>query len=248
MYLSQENFILLILVFIIITLFLIVLFSAVLIRNAKIRNEKEIQLRDTMLSTQEHERNRIAEDLHDEIGPQLSAIKLKLQTLESESKNHPSESIQAIKQLLNHAIESIRATARNLSSLMLGKVGLVEAIRETILLFGENHQVTIKFNENYVSATMPEHHEVGLYRIVTELINNSYKHSNCNLITINLTSFESTLVLEYTDNGSRDDDLSIGMGVGLANIRNRINYMSGIIEAFPVDFKAGAHYKFRFSV
>ncbi|REK06563.1 MAG: hypothetical protein DWQ44_09730 [Bacteroidetes bacterium] len=248
MFHTQEKFILLILIFSVSSLLFIALFTGVLFRNIKIRNEREIQIRDTMISTQEYERNRIAEDMHDEIGPRLSAIKLNIQKIESELNNDLCQDLIDIKQGLNEVISNIRTTSRNLSSQMLAKIGLVEGIKETISLFEKHKNVKFQFNENCNQYQFSDSFQICIFRIVSELINNSVKHSNCDRITINLIKNASILELEYSDNGKSENKVAENAGLGLSNISNRVKFLNGNIIRFSDSFETGAYFKFEFRI
>lgn len=223
-------------------------FAAVLVRNVSIRKGKAIEIRDAMLKTQEYERKRIAEDLHDEIGPQLSAMKLRLLRLEDNIDASSKSIVIGVREDLNGVIENLRSTARSLSAALLERVGLIEGIKEAISLFEKHQGIRIRFHENCSTFQLPTNFEISLYRMTLELINNSFKHSNCTEITINLIKNAGNLSFEYHDNGQNEPLSSEQSGMGLQNIKNRVHFIDGTIIKFTNSFEAGAHYCFHFTL
>ncbi len=248
MHLTQEQFLFLIITITVSFTLVISFFAAVLIRNVRIRKEKAIEIRDAMLLTQEYERKRIAEDLHDEIGPQLSAIKIHLATLESDIATNSLSILIDVRKDLSAAIENLRSIARNLSAALLERIGLVDGIKETIALFEKHRGVRIRFHENCSTTKFPCEYETGIYRMTLELINNSFKHSNCNEISIKLIKSNKSLTYEYYDNGKKESTPEKCNGMGLQNLKNRVLFMDGKIIFFTNSFEEGAHYCFHFTI
>ena len=128
--LQEENeFILVIFAICGVISFIFLLFFASIINNSRLRKAKEVEKLHAVLYSIDIERDRIAEDLHDEIGPMLSAIKLRAGTINPDlKKSGEAENLGQIGLLIDEVISSIRGTVSQLSSTTLSKLGFIEAL------------------------------------------------------------------------------------------------------------------------
>jgi len=228
-------------------LLLAVIFILFLVQNAKIRNQKQIESLNSVFEMQENERKRISMDLHDEIGPMLSAIKLRIYSIrqlrnQSEIENMVSE----VAVHLDTLIQDVRQIIRNLSPTNLRKAGLIHTIETFKNAIECNNNIRFEFMHEGLEVPMNEKAELNIYRIVSEFINNSLRHSQCSLIKLIIKRYaEKTLIL-YSDNGNKKEkSIAINMGMGLQNIESRVNYFQGSIYRKP-DFAEGAFYQISF--
>src|ERR1041384_7641328 len=116
MLLPKDEFLYLIFAVAVAFLLLLLFFITILIINVKMRKQKEIEKLQAIIDTQENERKRIADDMHDEIGPLLSAIKLEINSYPAITlKENLENKIKSTSRHLDTVIENIRNTVRNLS-------------------------------------------------------------------------------------------------------------------------------------
>ena len=232
----------------IIFLSLIIFFVMILVKNGRVRQQAEIDVKDAIITTQEDEQNRIAEDIHDDIGPMLSAIKLQVANLSELEPDEITESIDLIEDHLNMVINNVRGVARNLSSQIITKYGLEQSLIENINLVSTLKKLMIDFKYDLKNIELNDDYQINIYRIVRELLTNSVKHSNCTLINISIKNINDFLIVKYSDNGNKIDQLDTGKSMGQTNIKNRINLLKGKIILFSEKFDEGANYEFHFPI
>ncbi|MEN9447614.1 MAG: Oxygen sensor histidine kinase NreB [Bacteroidota bacterium] len=243
-------------------LFLVVIFTLIAIFVFKSRNkifEKEIEKKDieirhqenlvqSIINTQEEERKRIAQDLHDDISSKLIALSLNLHLLKSHKteeieKNNILSTIETINQ---NAIETSRKIAHNLFPPMLEKFGLIDAIEEVVSDYNKSNQIQINFQNQTELATIGKEIQLHVFRIIQELINNSIKHGKASKINIEFKSINAKSTCDYSDNGVGIDKLKFekAKGLGFNNIESRIKSING---NYTIDFsKAGFNFQFSF--
>lgn len=207
-------------------------------RDISDRIEMERKMYSAILNAEEKERERLAGDLHDEIGPVLSSMKMYLNYIyDLEDKKKRGGVVNELKELTNEAIKNIREISNALSPHILSNHGLNEALK---IIINQNQTFfKINYHHNILSTRFNSQVEVVYYRILKELINNTLRHANANKIEIIINYENETLVLNYKDNGIGFDykqtKSNTSKGLGLYNILNRIKTINGmyIIETSP---------------
>jgi signal transduction histidine kinase len=189
----------------------------------ELMSNQESEILAAMLQGQETERNRVARDLHDRLGGTLAALKLSLR--------RPSNKIaEEDLQIVDQAVQEVRDISHNLSGGLLEKYGLndaIEQLRRTVERSGG-----IKFNVYLHSsiAKLGQNITLELYRVVQELVNNTLKHANASEISIQTNMNDGNFNLIYEDNGDGFDPKKVNSGIGLENIKSRINKIDGTIH------------------
>ena len=196
--------------------------------------KKEIQQKmiEAVIQTEEKERSRIASDLHDGLGPVLSASKLYFQAyIDAKDEVSKVEIESKLKNIIEIAIADISRISHNISPQILENYGLIIALENFISEI--NISENIKFNNNFEKINrFGLKEELTIYRTISELINNTLKHSKASLISINIYISGDMLNLEYKDNGigfSVEEKMNSEHGMGLKNIENRIHSLEGTI-------------------
>jgi signal transduction histidine kinase len=178
-----------------------------------------------IISSQERERQRISQDLHDDLGSTLSMLKFHLSESNQMLDNQLVEDIS----ITDKAIEDLRVIAYNLMPTMLQKRGLVVILTEFISMNKIAQKVTFTNSGN--EKRMPWETELGIFRIAKELINNALKHAHANHIEAQLIYFEDFVYLSVEDDGVGFKENPAEMtGHGLKNINLRVNYLNGKIN------------------
>lgn len=241
MVLSKDEFIFLITVFVLSALTLILFFIVVLYVNVKIRKQKEIEKLEAVLRTQESERQRISEDLHDDIGPMLSAIKLQVNSINHISADEVASTVNDTTLNLDRVIGEVRRIVRNISPFNIESDGLVATIENFRSTIQKSNKICFVFEHEGMATRFTPVVELNIYRIVHELINNSLKHSNCTEITVVLKRYSKKSVLMYIDNGNVNISKLSADGMGMKNINNRVSLLNGKMSG-KKDFSNGAFY------
>lgn len=188
------------------------------------------------IKTLEKDRARIVADLHDELGPLLSTVRMQLNSLETPiEQDHLL--IGKASNHLDNVLERIREISRDLMPQALLRKGLLTALEEFI---GELNQGTgprISLNAP-AHLELPEDYQIHLYRILQEIINNALKHARATTIDVHIGQARGQIRLSVNDNGCGFDTGSINPdspGLGLKNIMSRVDIMKGdvYLDAAP---------------
>ncbi len=196
-----------------------------------ITEQKQIQQKilNAIIQTEEKERKWIAQELHDGLGPLLSTIKLNFQTyFNTDNESFKDRlKIQALNDI-NDALQQTSMISNNISPHVLNDFGLKVAIQKFIEKF-IGSSINIKYEFDYL-PDIDKEIEITLYRVSTELLNNTLKHANASKIQISILGNESSIKLLYSDNGKGfdlKDKREKGGGMGIFNIFNRIKSLNG---------------------
>lgn len=183
----------------------------------------------SVIEGQEIERERIAKDLHDSLGGLLSTIKLQFDNVSTKNKElSDTKSYNKAYELLDTAVEEVRTISRNLQPGSLQNLGLIPAIRDLINRFEGEHNPDIDFQYYGIPEKLDRMVSLSIYRIIQELLNNSIKHAQASEILIQLNSEDDEIVIQYEDDGIGFDQYNLKhKGMGLENIKSRVNYMYG---------------------
>lgn len=205
----------------------------VLIRKAEVSNEMvEKRILSAIINTEENEKQRFAKDLHDGLGPLLSNLKMSVSALEViQNREEMDEILDNMKSVAQEAINSIKEVSNNLSPHILENFGLFKALEVFIAPIESSSKIHFELNVNFNRQRFPYNTEIALYRIITELINNTLKHAEATEVAIDILKENENLNISYSDNGkgtklSKENGLS---GQGLSNMQSRIKTLHGSI-------------------
>jgi signal transduction histidine kinase len=202
------------------------------------RTERKVL--NAIINTEENERKRFADDLHDGLGPILSTVKMSLSSLNARIDD-PSGMVilNNTNHLVNEAINTIKDISNNLSPHVLSNFGLASAISAFTTKINQTKTVKIDFKTNMENQRFENDKEVVIYRAACELINNAIRHSGASTIEIELNKHEKFVTLQFYDNGRGFDSSTLktedNKGMGLSNIETRVKTVEGvfILESTP---------------
>ena len=191
------------------------------------------QLTQATIDGQENERRTIGEELHDNIGQQLTTIKLVLDYAKTMVDESNSEIVNMGLKSVGDVINDVRAMSHFLVPFTLKDLGLIESINELIDALIRTRAIAIEFeHRSFNEAIIPENQKLSVFRIVQEQFNNIIKHSGAEKIWVKLFRKADEFVLEIRDNGKGFDLNSTRKGVGILNIRNRAELFNGKADIF----------------
>ena len=201
-------------------------------KSIQIAHQKEM-IYATIL-TQENERKRIAQDLHDDISSKLNVIHLNSNLLldgELTSDEYAFVN-RSIIDVTNRTLESARTIAHNLLPPILEKFGFQSAVEELVDDFNTNKKDLIDYDVVYPKNHLNENNELHLFRILQELINNSIRHGKSKKITLSIRVKNTKLLLKYVDDGVGFDqeESKQKKGLGMKNIESRIELLNGTLH------------------
>lgn len=202
----------------------------------QLKEQQQNQLIEAAVKSEEGERHRIAETLHDEVGAILSSVRLHFSNIKPEQLDDRGIKLHdKSKELLDEAIQKVRSISHNLHSTLLKEFGLNEAIRNflTKVVQGTIVHVDMELDPNYMIQS-PQM-DISIYRILQELINNTLKHAHPTHINVSTSVCNNIFNLHIQFDGSglsqeQFEELRYKPdGLGLKNIQNRIILLKGNI-------------------
>ncbi|MEI7663724.1 MAG: histidine kinase, partial [Bacteroidota bacterium] len=188
------------------------------------------KLIEAVVETENNERRRIARDLHDGLGPVLSAINHYFQAF-LDAKPENREAIRdRLQMVISEAIDEVSRISHNISPHVLEKHGLMTALNNLLAPMMANETYEISFTSGFDERLDPKI-EMTVYRCITELINNTLKHAEATRICLDIGRGDGKLTIRYSDNG-KGFTASPGkrMGQGIPNITNRVESFGGTLS------------------
>lgn len=191
----------------------------------RIQEQKKISR--AIIGAQENERNKIGQELHDNVNQILASAKLYLSAVEKEATGEHKELLKNSHQLLVHAIEEIRGLSRTQVSPMK-KLDLDQLINTLVDQLNDSTSLKTTFEYSVPPDTkIDDDLKLNIYRIIQEQINNVLKHSEATELSIEMKVEEGMLVICVKDNGKGFNPLKQGNGIGLTNMINRVESFDG---------------------
>jgi signal transduction histidine kinase len=180
----------------------------------------------------EEEKIKIAREIHDELGQQITGLKMDIswlsKKLEPENKAL-YEKTKDILSLLDETVKSVRRIASELRPGILDDIGLVAAIEWQSNDFQKRSGIKTKFNCSNKDLLTPPDISTGLFRIFQESLTNVARHANATEIVASITRTNNKIILEIKDNGKGFDVSTIShkRTLGLLGMKERTMIMGG---------------------
>ncbi len=204
----------------------------ILLEKKLIRQQREEHRKMTRMifETQESERSRMATDLHDNVNPLLAAARLHINAAEATTED-PAPFLLQSKALIHESIEEIRKISHNLSNTLLNEFSLEELVQTTIRKMNPDDKILIKTDFRELEGAKPDKFiKMNIIRILQEQINNTLKYAHATVIQIKISHKDSYLHMTIEDDGIGFDPKTNRTGIGLANIRNRVESYEGKMD------------------
>ncbi len=187
-----------------------------------------------VIEAEEVERQRIARDLHDGVGQMMSAAKMNLSAFESEIKFSNEElkrSYDKIISLVDDSCKEVRHVSHNMMPNVLLKNSLAAALRDFVDKIDKKN-LDIHLYAEGLDERLDSDIETVLYRVIQECVNNVIKHSEASTLDISIVRDKEGISATIEDNGKGFDvlDKETFDGIGLKNIRTRVEYLKGTAE------------------
>jgi len=175
----------------------------------------------------EEERSRIAREIHDEFGQQLSGLKMSLTALKKFSSidNNIEPIINSMVSDVNTSIDSVRQIANELRPVLIDKLGLFAAIEWLVSEFEKKTGVTSKLYMDIDQPEIDKALEINIFRICQEALTNITKYAEATLVKVSIENRDSQLLLKIIDNGVgiKSGTLHNPLSMGLLNMKERAN-------------------------
>ena len=200
------------------------------------------ELSDHLLNIREIERTNIAREIHDELGQQLTILKMDLSWLNQKLQKHEDASVlqktrDALK-VLNETIKSVRRIATELRPSMLDDLGLIEAMEWQSKEFEKRSGIRITFKSGIAHLPVANAIATSLFRIFQEALTNIARHANAKNVFSKLQVENNEVILTIIDDGAGFDMQTLGLKktLGLLGMKERTLMMGG---RFEINSKAG---------
>jgi PAS domain S-box-containing protein len=217
--------------------------AAVAIENAQLlaevgRQKRELEkLSVRLIRAQDEERERIARELHDEMGQSLTAMSINLAAVEKGLPPDPGPSIQdrlaETHWLIDQTLERVRALALHLRPGMLDDLGLVPTLRWYLNGFAQRLGIEVEFEAVNLAERMAPELETALYRVIQEALTNVARHAQASKVRLHVEQNTSQVLACIQDDGKGFDVRKLeGLetqehGVGLLGMRERVASLGG---------------------
>lgn len=212
----------------------------------KVKLQKEILYQQDLatkavMKAEDDERKRMALHLHDGIGTLLSAINMNINVLEDfkEDEQQFSTVLTKTKSILDDAITDVRDLSHQIMPNMLIKNSLSNALRDLIEKTN-SPKLKILLNMEGLKDDIDQNIQVVIYRIIQECINNIIKHADAQSVKISILQNDHSIYINIIDDGKGFDPLAKSVkseGMGLENIKSRIEFLKGDIKIQSVSEK-----------
>ena len=197
--------------------------------------DSRLQLMSQLVSAQEDERRRFAMDLHDQLGQQLTALKIRLENLGKELKDEPAvaPSIDELKDMVRQLNNEVDFLAWQMRPVVLDDLGLASALQKYVRQWSTHFGIEAEFRVGETGeGRFPVQIETNLYRVAQEALNNCAKHANCTRAEVLLERHAHRVVLIVSDNGDGfDPNKIVSQGRwGLFGMHERARLIGGSVE------------------
>jgi signal transduction histidine kinase len=206
-----------------------ILYRYILIRREKERLEIDLQvqklsLTQQIISIQETERKRIAEDLHDELGSSLAALKLRLQ-----NSNLEGDELNGLLSIVDKASDDTRLISHNLMPPEFEKTDFQTLLTNYYARLNTESHIHFHFYHSGGCYSFNKSDELILYRIIMELTSNILRHAEATEATLQLIYYENYLEIMIEDNGKGINNDPTD-GIGIKNVQSRVSYLKGELK------------------
>ncbi len=204
------------------------------------RAAREKEMLQKMVAAQEVERGRIARDLHDELGQQLTVLQLKLSSVKDRCDvAELCDEIDVIREVVHKIDNSVDFLAWQLRPAILDDLGLHAALERFVNQWSRHSEISAELiAPGREGARFPPEVETNLYRIVQEALNNCHKHASCDHVSVVLRERTGRVMLLIEDDGQGfdvKDENKRSRGMGLSGMKERTELIGGKfdIESSP---------------
>jgi signal transduction histidine kinase len=200
------------------------------LRAAELRAAERRETLRRVVDAQEHERRRIARELHDETGQALTSVLLGLRLIEEETSPAVRTAVSELRETITGAIQELRALAVELRPKALDDFGLEAAIERLADTYSRRTGIAIDIHVAGLDARLPGDVETALYRIVQESLTNVAKHAGAATASVTVHRLPGSVTAVVEDDGHGFDPTVITPGLGLGSMLERAELVSGTVK------------------
>lgn len=195
-------------------------------------NNQLRKLTSYLQNIREEERTHIAREIHDELGQQLTVLKMDIFWLNKKLMTQEESIAKKIKgtlEMIDETINTVRKIAAELRPGILDDLGLAEAIEWQCREFTKRTDIPVAFSSNVNEAKFPQDISIGIFRILQEALTNVARHAHAAKVICTLQKREDYLELLISDNGTGLDTNEPGerKTLGLLGMKERVAMLNG---------------------
>ncbi len=203
--------------------------------DIRVSEEKLRNMVDELQRTREEERRHIAQDIHDEVGGMLAALKMDINRLSNNLNNTDGTAREIVSKISEHIdmlIQFVRRIITNLRPSILDNLGLVEAIEWQLTEFKARYNIEVQLDKYLPEGDIEfkdDAYSASLFRIFQEIITNIAKHAEASMVNVFISIVDGKFVLSVSDNGCGLDETSrnkVG-AFGIQSIEERVQSLGG---------------------
>lgn len=200
------------------------------------------RLTNYLQNIREEERAHIAREIHDELGQQLTVLKMDVAWMKKKINAGDVPAVNGkmneMLEILDGAVATVRRIATELRPSLLDDIGLIAAIEWQIDVFSKRTGINVNLEKTGDPLLLPDAYVTGLFRILQESLTNITRHSNANQVDIHLKNQNKEFILYIQDNGKGFDmsEISGKKTLGILGMRERSIAMDG---TFTIQSKPG---------
>ena len=191
-----------------------------------------------LLSLQDDERRRLARELHDTTGQNLSMMIVDIDFLGREKipGTEARARLAECGELARRSLEEVRTFSYVLHPPLLEELGVFPALRQFVEGFSERSGILVTLDLPAGSVRMPPEIETTIYRVVQESLANIHRHSHASKATVRIARHPAEITITVEDNGSglpgaiEDVSYPTKVGVGIGSMRERVRQCGGRLE------------------
>jgi PAS domain S-box-containing protein len=192
------------------------------------------ELTDYVQNVREEERSHMAREIHDELGQQLTVLKMDVSWLNKKIASGDEvirQKIRSLTDMLDGTVRTVRRISSELRPSVLDDLGLVAAIDWNLKEFGRRSGLKIVFTEPGREVKLPDAVKTGLFRIFQESLTNVARHSGAQKVEVSLQQTNGHFILSIEDDGKGFDTLNRTFKtLGILGMKERTAMMGGTYE------------------
>lgn len=204
------------------------------LQASELRDKHQMDLIENAIQVEERARNRIARELHDDLGSKLGLLSINMQLFRQENINDENQKQGLIKmeEILENSINTTRRISHELLPPVLDSFGLQAALEDLMIKVNTSTSLNLNISNVELLKFASTNDDLNLYRIVQELVNNTLKHSKASKAEFRIRRENEGLCVDYWDNGVglNKEHLENSGGLGFKNIKSRTLMLKGDFE------------------
>jgi signal transduction histidine kinase len=197
---------------------------------------QELQDQDSLilnaaLEGSDHERERIARELHDQLGGMLSGVRLQVENNLDSEKRLVGVAVLELKESLDNSIQVVRKLAYDMSDKALEKLGLIAQLNSLFGNLSKNTHLKFELTQFGYTGKLSNKKELAVYRVIQEGLTNIIKHAEAKTVSLSITERDEEINFILEDDGKGFDPLKVNLdGLGLSSMRTRMEQIGGTLS------------------